>query len=402
MLVADDRIDRRVLLEADSLAKAGAAVRVIALPYPGLDDRDAEAFPHVDIQRIALSDRRASRVRPGRAGGLSVFAPLLFLHHDGFYRSAIAKAADVVVAHDLPVLLTAALAADELGARLFFDAHELYPEQRQLPAWRRSAYRRLERRLLPKVDGVITVNASIAAELKRRGSRSLPAVILNLPLAARTDRPVSDDAVSLRLAFGIPPDTHLLLMHGSLSAGRNLEALVDAMALVEGHRAALVLLGPDGGIEQALRNKAESLGLLWKGVFFHPPVPQNALLATVATADIGIVPYREVDLNTRLCTPNKLFDFIAAGLPVLANNLPELRRFVVERGFGLNLPMHDARAMSDAIVTMLAADLPAISGRVAAAAPDFSWEAQEEEFLRLFDIGAATAGDPSEGRDVRH
>ena len=63
-------------------------------------------------------------------------------------------------------------------------------------------------------------------------------------------------------------------------------------------------------------------------IHFLDPVSQDELLSWTAGADIGIVPYPPIDLNSRLCTPNKLFEFIVAEVPILANDLPELRRFV--------------------------------------------------------------------------
>jgi glycosyltransferase involved in cell wall biosynthesis len=70
-------------------------------------------------------------------------------------------------------------------------------------------------------------------------------------------------------------------------------------------------------------------------VHFHPAVAQDQLLALSAAADGGVVPYQANCLNNFYCTPNKLFEFIAAGTPIVASDLPEIRNIVVGRGLGM-------------------------------------------------------------------
>ena len=88
-----------------------------------------------------------------------------------------------------------------------------------------------------------------------------------------------------------------------------------------------------------------------------PAVPQSELLQHSASADVGIIPYPHVDLNSYYCTPNKLFEFIQARLPILANDSPELRRFVHDEGFGLVKPMHSIKEIASAIDCAFASDL---------------------------------------------
>jgi len=110
----------------------------------------------------------------------------------------------------------------------------------------------------------------------------------------------------------------------------------------------LVMMGP-GDFAEKLKQKAASSGLLDKRIYFLPAVPQSELLQHSASADIGIIPYPHVDLNSLYCTPNKLFEFIAAALPMLANDSPELNRFVREQGFGMTRRMNTPKAIAAAI-----------------------------------------------------
>ena len=378
MLVGDDRIDRRVLLEGRTLARAGRRVCVIAGPSPG-DEEDERAFPELEIVRIDPARRVAPEIarRVGRLGRLGAFAPAFHLHHARFLEAALARPAAVVMAHDLPLWPAGVAAADAMGAALVFDAHELYPEQRRYPAWRRAVFRAAERALLPLAQAVVTVNPSVAAELTRRGAARPPTVLLNAPEGPLPEPP--GPAPTLRERLGAPPERPIFLFHGALSVDRNLETLVAGFGLLAPGEASLAIVGPDGGLAAALEQAA---GV---NVRLLPPVPQRDVLALVAQADVGVIPYPDVDLNTRFATPNKTFDYIAAGLPVLANDLVEMRRLIAAPGLGLARAMPDAAAVAAAVREMIAADRAEMSARARQMAPAALWTAQEPALLALFD-----------------
>jgi glycosyltransferase involved in cell wall biosynthesis len=393
MLVADDRIDRRVLLQARSLARVGMRVTVIASPYPAEEgqDLDALAWPEIEIVRIQpeTQTRNLFDATVTRLGALGALADALFIHHTHFLEAAMTRPADLVVAHDLPVLATALTAADLMGARLHFDAHEIFAEQYRLPGWRRVIYRAVERRLAPLADIVTTVNQSIADEMTRRDRIAPPNIILNVPdvVAGGIERRGWD----LRQKLGIREQCQLILFHGAFFGNRNLETLIEAMSYVSDPTCTLVLMGPNGEAKQALEGLAESRNLIGGRVRFLPPVPQNELIATVASADFGVIPYPGVDMNTIYCSPNKLFDFIVAGVPILANDLPELRRFVVESGVGLVHAMTDARAIAAGIDRMATNDKVAMREAARRLAPTMCWSHEEQAFLSLYGISSARA-----------
>ncbi len=391
MLVADDRIDRRVLLQARSLVRAGMRVTVVASPHPAEEaqDLDALAWPEIEILRIRpeMPTQTSFDATVTRLGALGALADALFVHHAHFLEAAMMRPADLVVAHDLPVLATALTVADLTGARLHFDAHEIFAEQRRLPVWRRIIYRALERRLAPLADIVTTVNQSIADEMARRNHIPRPGIILNVPdvTASRTEQ----RGRGLREKLGIGEQPQLILFHGAFFGNRNLETLIEAMSYVRDPACMLVLMGPDGEEKQALKGLAQSRHLLGRRVHFLPTVPQNELIALVASADIGIIPYPGVDKNTIYCSPNKLFDFIVAGVPILANDLPELRRFVVDGGVGLVHAMTDARAIAAGIDRIAADDKIAMREAARRLAPQMCWSHEERAFLSLYGLSAA-------------
>lgn len=383
MLVADNQIDRRVLQQARTLSRQGVAVTVIAAPAPWPRDLDQAAFPEVAIVRIDTSraapemPQIASRLRPGRDWQAHYF------YYWQFLVEALKHPAEAYVAHDLPVLPAAIAAADHAGAAVLYDAHELYPEQLVFGAAQQQFYRDVEAEIIGHADAVSTVNLSIAEEMARRYGIPTPAVILNATDPGDRDIPVAPTAL-LRNSLGIGRQTRILLFQGGLAINRNLENLVASMAHVTAPDVVLVVMGPGDEKREELRILARSLGIGPDRLRFHEAVPQRVLLDYTASADAGIIPYPGIDINTTFCTPNKLFEFIAAGLPMVANDLPELRRFVADTGFGIVHPMGSAQEVAAAIDALFAHDLGAFRERLAAGASAYVWPAQEETLLALY------------------
>jgi glycosyltransferase involved in cell wall biosynthesis len=384
MLVADDRIDRRVLLSARSLHRAGWRVRVIAVPYPGPTDEDQCAFPEIEIHRISWN-QAPDLVEDGselaaRGQEWNEVYPGYF----HFLDMALRYPARLFVAHDLPVLASAVVAAQTLGADVAYDAHELYPEQHHFKPEYVDILGRAEAELIPHAELVTTINPSIAEEMAKRYRIKQPAVILNAPAASPNASPVQRSS-RLRDRLGLADRERVLLFQGRLSAHRNLEALVRAMAFVRAPEVVLVFLGPDGGKRGELEQIAREGGLLGSRIHFLDPVSQDELQSWTAAADVGIVPYPPIDLNSRLCTPNKLFEFIVAEVPILANDLPELRRFVVENGFGIARSMHNPATIAAAIDEVMSADPSAWRAALHARSAEFVWDLQGDEVVRLYE-----------------
>ena len=397
MLVDDRRIDRRVLDEARSLLGAGWDVTVIGGDAPAENGFwDEECYPDVRIIRVSermLSlpcygemfrytvpwyYRKASSVLRGELISRILPKPEWrhFLHERrGFYIIAADFPASVYVAHDLPQVPAAAMAAAVHGARLVYDSHELYPEQ-SFVLKEKPLLDALERHVAPLADQVIVVNESMRGEMQSRYGVASD-VILNCPSLGPGAFPVGRTN-RLRESLALPPEKKILLYQGNIVAKiRNLENIIEAMAHVASPDVVLVLMGPDNGGGKDLVGLARARYLLGRSVFFHPSVRQSELLSYTASADVGLIPYTPVDWNTEFCTPNKLYEFIVAELPILANDLPELTRFVAGQGIGLNLPMGDAAAVSLAIDAMFAADIAGFRTRLRDVSPRFLWQNHE-------------------------
>jgi glycosyltransferase involved in cell wall biosynthesis/SAM-dependent methyltransferase len=384
MIVPDDRIDRRVLLSGRSLSEAGWNVTVVAAPYPTPIDQDQIEFPELHIVRADTSVAAVvpPEALPGNRRHSEGWREVYFYHFN-FLDVALRHPARVYVANDLPVLPAAAVAAAQIGAVLVYDAHELFPEIVYHSAEQQALFREAEADLIKDAALVTTINESIAEEMARRYEIALPAVILNAPAAM----PASGGSArngTLRRERRIPAEMRILLYQGGLGPYRNLEDLVAAMAVVRSEDIVLVMMGPDTGLRDVLEAIARDTRTLGQRVLFRDPVPQQELLVYTAAADVGIVPYPAVDLNTRYCTPNKLFEYIAAGVPILANDLPELRKFVLDNGFGQVYPFEGSAAIATAIDAMFLCDLQPYRDRLAARREEFTWEAQGKKLVALY------------------
>ena len=236
--------------------------------------------------------------------------------------------ADVYHANDLPVLSLCKEVAIKRGAKLVYDSHELYLEQGVFRTRRMNRiYFGLEQEGIKHADAVITVNEFIAKELQERYKLvSTPYVVYNYP------QKTSNQYLSHK-----NDSTIRLLYQGKYSSGRGLKELVQSISLLpEGYELHLRGLGE---YENYLRKLALSKGLLGKRVFFHEPVPVHDILAQSSFADVGILIYETNCLNNYLASPNKLFEYIGAGLAIFCNKLPFLQKIVDTYGIGSYVDM---------------------------------------------------------------
>src|SRR5205085_1270352 len=193
-------------------------------------------------------------------------------------------------------------------------------------------------------DLSITVNEFIAEEMARRYHCRPPLVLLNCPAPPPGFDPAARYDL-LRPRLGLDGARKIVLYQGWMAEGRGLENLVRAAPLLAGD-AVVVLMGY-GDYQAALARLAGAEGA--GRVFFLPAVPQRDLLAYCASADVGIIPYQAVDLNNYFTSPNKLFDFIQAGAPIVGSDFPFLRQVIVTHDLGVVAKLDSPAAYAAAL-----------------------------------------------------
>jgi glycosyltransferase involved in cell wall biosynthesis len=342
--------DTRVEKEARTLRDAGYDVVVVAHTAPGLAAK--EVRDGIAVVRVAPPARRVPFVR--------------FALHARAMRLAVTRLRpDIVHAHDSDALEPAARAARGLDVPLVHDAHELWVGRpaRGRPFWYRWAYRTWYRRVeaahLPRAAAVLAVSPPIVAYLQRTYRLARVDLVPNYPEVG--ERLTPRDMRELSGAETIPPGAPIVLHLGGYQPDRGLEQLVAAVALLPAVHLVLLGIRPGTtpidrlGVEQGISDRVHLLA----------PVPSDDVIAFAASASVGVMPILPTTPNNAASLPNKLFQYMAASLPVVATALPHLHEIVEESGAGTCVDTDDPGALADAIGRIV--DNPVLADRMGSA-----------------------------------
>jgi len=250
--------------------------------------------------------------------------------------------ATVFHGNDLPTLPVTSWAARLAGGKALYDSHELWVGMN--PAWTlfcNGFFRWIERRYIRKMGAVVTVNDLIAEELRRQYQIPLPTVVMNCPEPVVPR--VVDPSYSIRAKLGLSPETPIILYQGRYEPGRGLEELIESGRYLS--RGVIVLRGY-GSNEADLRQRVDDLGVPGR-VFMVDPVPMADLVATASEADVGVVPYTAYSPGYYYASPNKLFEYMFAGLAIAVSNLPVLEKIVRDHDLGVVFDPSDPKHIAE-------------------------------------------------------
>lgn len=282
--------------------------------------------------------------------------------------------ADLFVANDLDTLLPVHLVARLRRKPLVYDTHEYFtgsPEIEDRP-FRRLFWKSLEKYLFPRQETIITVNDSIAALYEKDFGKKLH-VVRNMPRYRIPEKAPS------RTELGLPEGQPIILLQGSgINVNRGTEELIEAFLPEYGIGDALLLIIGDGNVMEQLREKVRDLHLE-KRVRFLPKMPYEQLMQYSSNATIGVSLDKPGSLNYLYSLPNKLFDYIMAGTPVLVSDLPELRRIVEKYQVGKISINHEPAQIAQCIKEMLKdpEQLNRWKSNCLEAAKEINWEKEE-------------------------
>lgn len=270
------------------------------------------------------------------------------------------------------------------GGRTLYDSRDVYLQARELArlGWPlRPILAALERRWAHAADLVLTVNEPYADLLAAQLQIPRPPVVLNCP--DRWDPPVPPPD-RLRAALHLPPSTRVVLYQGQLIRERGIEQAMDAVLALPG--TALCLLGY-GTQEAAYRARAAQPPYAGR-VFVLSAVPPEALLEWTASADVVVMPIQPTTVNHRFTTPQKLWEAIGAGVPVVASDLPGMAGIVRDAGVGALCDPTSPASIAEAILGILdrtPEERAALRRHVLRVAHErYTWEPQAATLHRLY------------------
>lgn len=412
--------DARVLKEAKTLAEAGDDVQIVALSGEGLKQiEERDGFRILRVDRSLFGERSAPEKdtppsprgrsttgigrklrdhlfrRPlgfiyvwarNRTSGplrtllVAVYRPFAFFQYSRCaWRVIKNKPADVYHCHDLNTLPLGYMAKRRHGGKLVYDAHELTTELAYISRPEKVGWGVLERFLIRRADEVITPGTYRAEYLAKRYRVAVPTVILNCP----STLVVQPHSRALREKLGLMDNTvPIILYQGGFIRGRGLHNLVLAAPHLD--KGVLVLMGW-GVLEPELKELVKKQGLENRVYFTEPVAPEQVVFHSLS-ASLGVVIYQHTSLNNYYATPNKLYEYINAGLPVVSSNFPALKEVVEGYEVGCTFDPEEPESIAAAINLVLGDEqrYDTMKRNALEAAKIFNWENESKKLLEIY------------------
>lgn len=276
---------------------------------------------------------------------------------------------DAVYANDTDTLAASYTASKIRRKKLIFDAHELFPEVPELQHRKKVKrfWQELENRIFPHLKYSLTVCESIAGYYHQKYGITME-VVRNVPYRRNEVAP---------LLLNVPQGKKVILYQGALNTGRGLEWVIDAMPHID--NAILYIIG-DGDIRSGLEQQVRNLGIDEK-VIFHGKVAAGELHRYTASADLGLCLLENKGLSYYYSLPNRIFDYMHAGVPALASPFPEIRKIVETYRTGVLTDDYSSEGLAKCISGILKNPYP--TDHFQTIADEFCWEKEELTLLQL-------------------
>ena len=280
---------------------------------------------------------------------------------------------DIVYANDLDTLLANFLISKITSCKLIYDSHEYFTEVPELISRPRvrSFWLKLENYIFPRLKNVITVNDKIASLYSAKYMVPV-SVVRNVPRIMNANESVSVESLK--------KDQKTIIYQGSLNIGRGLELMIDTMPFLKSY--ALIIVG-DGDISKQLKARVKQLHLQHQ-VFFLGRILPKELIGITKQADLGISLEEDLGLNYRYCLPNKIFDYIQAGIPVLVSDLPLLKNLVECFKIGEYLSIREPKSLAMQIESVVENKIDYEKG-ITRASQEYNWNKEKKLLIDFID-----------------
>lgn len=357
--------DSRVLKESISLQKAGYDVKVIALHEDDLAEFDT--IQGIDVHRIRLKSRNWSKYKLIQ----------LFKYFEFIYRSIkYYKKSEILHCNDLNTLPIGVIIKKFFNkkVKIVYDAHEFAIND--TPYENRYKIKMkyfLEKQCIKFVDSMITVSDTIAEEYVKLYGIQKPVLVLNTP-----PYKVIEKKNIFRENFPIDDEQVIFLYQGALSKGRGIETILETCTTLDSQVVIIFIgYGP-------LTSEIRSIAKKHENIFWHPAVSPDVLLEYTSSADIGISLIEDSCLSYRYCLPNKMFEYIMVGIPVIVSNLIEMKKVVEDYRVGFVVKDNSTKGLKQIINKALSMNQYISQDQFYKAQKIYNWENQEKRLLEVY------------------
>lgn len=283
----------------------------------------------------------------------------------------------LVFSNDLDTLLPNYIISKLYKAKIIYDTHELFcdvPELIDKPM-KRKFWKLIEKSIFPKLKKVITVNTSIANIYQNKYGNTIH-VVRNIPEKRKPSE------LKSRSDLGLPTDKKIIILQGAgINIDRGAEESVEAMQWVK--NAILLIIG-GGDVIDKLKKMREDLGLQDK-VTIYGKLPQEKLFHYTQNADLGLSMDKNTNLNYELSLPNKIFDYIHAGVPLFVSKLKEVEKIVIDYSIGFVADNHNPVYLSKKINEIFEnpAQIRQWKKNLLKARDELNWDVEEQILINL-------------------
>ncbi|WP_155826112.1 glycosyltransferase [Hirschia maritima] len=278
------------------------------------------------------------------------------------------------VANDWDMLPIAYLLQKEFGGKILYDSHEFAVDQfshnLQWKIWIRPLTRAIERKYISQVDAIISVSPGICTALKNRYKLpKTPVCVRNIPAYKACEfRPISENS-KIRILY-----------QGVVAKGRGLEALIESTPLWK-RDFKLVIRGPGqpdyiNALDQLIVQTASKIE-----IEIAPPVPFSELIETAQKSDIGLMLLNNRSVHNKYALPNKLFEYMMAGLAVIVSDVPDMAEIVTNYNTGKVIKSLDPHVIATQINSLTADQINHMKKASLKTSKSLNWEKEEHKFL---------------------
>lgn len=354
--------DSRVLKENISLQNAGYSVKVVALWEEGV--AEYESVQNLAVHRIKLRSKEWSKNRFIQS-----------LKYFEFLYRVIRKYRDVDIIHcndlnALPVGVLLKLFFNK-KIKIIYDAHEHESFRAGYSQSMQKITRFIEARLICYADKVITVSPSIANDYNSMYGIDIPTLILNTPFYKEQKK---EDI--FRKKFAIPQNNIIFLYQGGLQPDRG---ILEFAKFIDGKKnMSYVIMGYG-----SLTNDVKAFVQKSTNVFYHEAVSPEVLLSYTKSADIGVCIEKPICKSWDYALPNKMFEYLVSGLPIVVGGLQEMKKFVIEHKIGYILDIY-TEDISKVDLDLIVNDCLSKQQNVKEKANIFNWQREEKKLLALY------------------